>query len=127
VVLASGFYEWHTDESGKWPWFISCGDGDVFAMAGLWELWEKGPDESLRSCTIITRPANDFMGRLHHRMPVIMGGVQMHGWLQEGVAKDQLSEMLMGSQDIDLKAWRVSRKVNNPINDSAELIEEMAL
>jgi putative SOS response-associated peptidase YedK len=126
LVLASGFYEWHTDESGKWPWFISRRDGDVFAMAGLWETWGKGKREDLRSCAVITAPANDFMQRLHHRMPVIMSRENMHEWLKQDAPADDLKQMLLGEQSAELQAWRVDRKVNNPVNEGAELIEEYA-
>jgi putative SOS response-associated peptidase YedK len=33
---------------------------------------------------------------------------------------------LLGEQSAELQAWRVDRKVNNPVNEGAELIEEYA-
>lgn len=124
LVLADGFYEWHTDESGKSPWFISRGDNGVFGMAGLWETWGKGKREDLRTCTVITAPANDFMQRLHHRMPVIMDRETMHAWLNRDATADDLQRMLLADQSVDLQAWRVGSKVNNPVNEAAELIEQ---
>ncbi|MDP6435771.1 MAG: SOS response-associated peptidase [Gammaproteobacteria bacterium] len=126
LVLASGFYEWHTDDSGKWPWFIARKDRAVFGMAGLWELWEKGEGEDLKTCTIVTRPATEFMARLHHRMPVIMDSGDIQDWLQPGAAAEKLSSMLLGEVRPELDAWKVSRRVNNPVNDAPELIERQA-
>ena len=119
--LASGFYEWHTDDTGKWPWFIRHASADVFGMAGLWEHWD-GEGSPLQTCTIITAPANEFMSKLHHRMPVIMLAEQMQAWLAETSAKERLSELLLAPQPIELKAWKVSRRVNSPANDTPDLI-----
>ncbi|HJP05209.1 MAG: hypothetical protein CL799_12625 [Chromatiales bacterium] len=125
LVLASGFYEWHTDGSGKWPWFIVRKDRSVFGMAGLWELWEKGEGEDLKTCTIVTRPANKFVARLHHRMPVIMDGDGMQEWLQPEAPAEELSAMLLGDVRAELDAWKVSRRVNNPVNDAPELVDRL--
>ena len=37
VLLADGFYEWQKVGSRKQPWYITRGDHQPFAMAGLWE------------------------------------------------------------------------------------------
>lgn len=41
LVPADGFYEWAEVEggSGKQPYRVTVDDGDLFAMAGLWERW----------------------------------------------------------------------------------------
>ena len=67
LILANGFYEWHTEAGVKIPWFISLASGEPFAFAGLWEHWQsKETDESLQTTTIVTTAANDFLSRLHH-------------------------------------------------------------
>jgi putative SOS response-associated peptidase YedK len=48
-----------------------AGRASLPAFAGLWEHW-KGPEGPVESCTIIVTVANAFMGKLHHRMPVIL-------------------------------------------------------
>jgi len=40
LVLADGFYEWHTEGGVKVPYFISLASGSPFAFAGLWEHWQ---------------------------------------------------------------------------------------
>jgi putative SOS response-associated peptidase YedK len=50
LVLADGFYEWQPGAGGKTPWFISQRSGEPFAMAGLWERWDKGDDGPLDTC-----------------------------------------------------------------------------
>lgn len=122
LVLASGFYEWRKDESGKTPFFISRGDDQPFGMAGLWDEWARGDGEPLRSCTVITTPANEFMRSMHDRMPVIVPDNIVKNWLDADAPKDDLLSMLLGPQKIDLQAWPVGKAVNNPINDDASLI-----
>jgi len=122
LVLASGFYEWHQGASGKIPFFISRADNQPFGMAGLWDEWAKGDGEPLRSCTVITTPANEFMRSMHDRMPVIVPGDIAKNWLNADALKDDLLSMLLGPQKIDLQAWPVGKAVNNPINDDASLI-----
>ena len=104
VVLASGFYEWHAEVSGKTPFFISRADAQPFGMAGLWDEWARGEGEPLRTCTIITTAANEFMRNMHDRMPVVMAGDQALGWLNTEAAKDELLSMLLGPQQIELQA-----------------------
>jgi putative SOS response-associated peptidase YedK len=48
-------------------------DRSHMVMAGLWDEWtDKKTGERIRSCTIITCPANALVGALHDRMPVIL-------------------------------------------------------
>jgi putative SOS response-associated peptidase YedK len=126
LVMADGFYEWQQDSEGKRPYFICRGDKQPFGMAGLWDQWAKGPGDPLRSCTVITLPANEFMQRLHHRMPVLMDWDAARQWLEPAAVSQQLRQLLLGSSTIALQAWQVSNRVNNPINDSADLIVPVA-
>lgn len=126
LILADGFYEWQQTASGKLPYFISASDGRPFGMAGLWDQWTKQPGEPLLSCTIVTVPANDFMQPLHQRMPVLLDWSAGQQWLDAGADAKQLLQLIMGSQPVALRAWGVSKDVNNPRNDSPELIAEIA-
>jgi putative SOS response-associated peptidase YedK len=123
VLLASGFYEWKRDVDRKRPFFIHRKDAQPFAMAGLWERWEKGA-EPLDSCTIITTEANDFMQGLHHRMPAILGRSSLEDWLDPGLADADALQSLLRPLDGDvLVAEEVSQRVNNPRNEGPELIQ----
>ena len=119
LVLADGFYEWHTEAAGKIPYFISQANKQPFAFAGLWENWQdKERVESIQSTTIITVAANDFMASLHHRMPVILEPETADRWL---AGDDDLIEYAVGHAP-SLEAWPVDRRVNNARNEGADLI-----
>jgi len=125
LVPATGFYEWAATASDKkTPYFISDVSEQPLLMAGIWDIWEKGPGEPLHSFTIITREANAFMQALHHRMPVLLSRGDMDRWLAPKAAKNELLEIANTPPAADLQAWPVSRAVNSPLNDVPELVEK---
>jgi putative SOS response-associated peptidase YedK len=58
-------------------------DNKPFAMAGLWERWDRGP--VIESCIIITTDANKSLCNLHDRMPVILGPNDYTQWLDPNI------------------------------------------
>jgi len=120
LVLADGFYEWHTEAGAKIPYFFSLAEQQPFAFAGLWETWQsKHSDETIQSTALITTAANDFMLPLHHRMPVILEPDTANRWLQG-------DDEIVGAATANaprLRAWPVDRRVNNARNESTDLIE----
>lgn len=82
LVPAAAFYEWRKDPSGKTPLRFGLASGDIFAFAGLWELWKPpGADQPISSCTIITTNANELVEQAHDRMPVILPREAESVWL----------------------------------------------
>jgi putative SOS response-associated peptidase YedK len=72
IVPADAFYEWKPVEGGKQPYAIARINGQPMAFAGLWEGF-KWPDGTVtRTFTIVTTYANEVVGELHDRMPVIL-------------------------------------------------------
>ena len=84
LIPADGFYEWKVVDGRKVPHHIRMSDGDVFALAGLWDHWEGG-GESLESCSIIVMPANDVTKPLHERMPALIAPAHFDLWLDSRV------------------------------------------
>ncbi len=120
LVLADGFYEWHREGDAKTPYFISAADGEPFAFAGLWESWtDKESGDALQTATILTTEADAFMGRLHHRMPVLLREAGADRWL----GPDQAEPLAAATDAPRLQAWPVAKTVNNARNEGAELIE----
>jgi putative SOS response-associated peptidase YedK len=120
LILADGFYEWHTEGGVKIPYFISLASGEPFAFAGLWEHWQsKDSDESLQTATIVTTAANDFLSQLHNRMPVVLDPESGGRWLDGDMG--MLEKAVANSPGF--RAWPVDRKVNNARNDTPDLID----
>lgn len=125
LIPADGFYEWHEQGGVKIPHHIGRKDGAPFALAGLWDVWH-GPDGDLLSCSIIVTAANQFMRRLHERMPVILAPQDYARWL-DPANQDTLSlkQLLTPAPEDWLTEWPVSRKLNNPQHEGADCAEPL--
>lgn len=124
LVAADGYYEWKQLDDGKQPYLIGRTAGGPMAFAGLWESWTKG-EEPIESCTIITTDANEAIGAIHDRMPVILPPEEYDRWLDPQSDAQELGGLLAPYPLDDLAARPVSRTVNNPRNDSAACIEPL--
>ena len=126
LILADGFYEWQKTNGGKQPYYIRMEDGSPFAFAGLWESWDKYGGE-IRSCTILTTDANEMVGEVHHRMPVILPPETYDLWLDPDMRETGLLlDLLRPYPDDGMEAYPVSRFVNSPSNDDERCVESVA-
>jgi putative SOS response-associated peptidase YedK len=122
LILADGFYEWQRTDSGKQPFHIRMQDESPFAFAGLWEGWDKG--DGLRSCAIITTEANDLVGEVHNRMPVILHAEDYEMWLDlDFDEREPLTSLLKPYPAETMEAYPVSRRVNKPSNNEPGVVE----
>ncbi len=125
LILADGFYEWQKTGNGKQPYYIHMEDGSLFAFAGLWEVWS-GDGEEIRSCTILTTSANEMVGKIHHRMPVILPPENYELWLDPDMGEaEPLLDLLRPYPDDVMVAYPVSRLVNSPSNDDERCVESV--
>jgi putative SOS response-associated peptidase YedK len=100
-------------------------DESPFAFAGLWESWDNG--EEIRSCTIITTDANDLVGKVHNRMPVILQPEDYEMWLDPDFdEREPLTSLLKPFPADAMQAYPVSRRVNKPSNNEPGCIEPAA-
>lgn len=126
IIPVDGFYEWHksAESRTKTPYWIHRRDRKPFALAGLWETWDKSGAGPLETCTILTTHANAMMGMLHDRMPVILEERDFDQWLNtEPKDSARLQELFHPAPDDYLEAWPVSTAVNSPAHQGETLIE----
>jgi putative SOS response-associated peptidase YedK len=125
LVLADGFYEWRREADGKTktPMLMRLKDGEVFAFAGLYELWKTPEGQDLRSCTIVTCEPNELMQTIHNRMPVILPRDAEAEWLDVNTPALALMAMLRPYRAEDMTAFAVSKRVNNPAYDDALVMQ----
>lgn len=124
LVLADGFYEWKRGAKAKTsiPFFFRVKGGVPFAFAGLWETWGQDKDNLLHSCTILTTAANELVGEVHERMPVMLSGEKMGMWLSD-LEPAALQALCAPYAAGEMESWEVSTLVNSPANDRAGLVE----
>jgi putative SOS response-associated peptidase YedK len=123
VIPATGFYEWRKLATGKQPYYFCLENGLPMAMAGLWERWEGEEGPPLETFAIITTPANELLAPIHDRMPALLSPVAMQLWLApQLVDSQQLTALLAPAPAAWLRAYPVSRAVNNPAHDAPDCI-----
>jgi putative SOS response-associated peptidase YedK len=139
LLPADGYYEWYPTEQRtqagkpvKQPFFIRPRDGSVLAMAGLYEIWrdptrdDDDPQRFRWSCTVLTTSAEDELGHIHDRMPLLVEPDRYAAWLDPTrTDPDGLRELLVPAAPGRLEAYPVSTQVNNVRNNGPELLDPL--
>jgi putative SOS response-associated peptidase YedK len=140
LLPADGYYEWYPTEqltrSGKprkQPFFIRPRDHGTLAMAGLYEIWrdpalaEDDPARFRWTCTVITTAAEDSLGHIHDRMPLMVERERWDQWLAPTSEQDSLLALLVPASPGNLEAYPVAGLVSNVRNNGPELLEPLPL
>ncbi len=115
LVPAGGFYEWGRTGGRKRPWLFTPREGPGLVMAGLWERWSTPQGEPLETFTILTTGANELVGRVHGRMPVILPREAFTDWLTAPPPRaGELRRWLRPLPAAEMTARPVSTWVNDP-------------
>jgi len=119
LIIADGFYEWKGKKGQKQPIFLTLPNGNPFAFAGLWEVWDnKGKEPPHRSCTILTREASESVMPIHHRMPVILKPDAYDSWLSpDNQGVESLQKIIQNQIYTELTSTPVSKQVNSVKNN----------
>lgn len=127
LIVADSFYEWtHDDPKNKRPYRFKMKNGDLFAMAGLWESWQSPEGQVVHSATIITTEANAIMAPIHNRMPVILRKEDEQKWIDPATQNSEQLSLLLNPYDPEqMEAYEVSKEVNSPRHDDAHLIDRI--
>jgi putative SOS response-associated peptidase YedK len=136
LLPADGFYEWEKSgdpkSSRKQPYYIRREDGGVLAFAGLYELWrdkdrpDDDPDSWLWTATIITTRAEDEVGRIHDRMPMVIEPARWADWLDPAATSaEALHGLMTPAASVHLTTYPVSTEVNSVRHNGPGLIEPM--
>lgn len=125
LVPADGYYEWKKTDQGKIPYRIILKNEHPFVFAGLWSTHQDESGGEARDFCIITTQAADNIAHIHDRMPVILEKDCWDFWLSDTEDEEGLLDILRPLDGSKLKAYVVSKRVNNVQNDSDELIKEV--
>jgi putative SOS response-associated peptidase YedK len=137
LLPADGYFEWYptaqltqAGKPRKQPFFIRPQDHGVLAMAGLYEIWrdptrdDDDPQRFRWTCTVITTQAEDSVGHIHDRMPLMVERDRWADWLDpEPSSTDDLLQLLVPAAPGRLEAFPVSTLVSNVRNNGPELLE----
>lgn len=140
LLPADGYFEWYptseptkAGKPRKQPFFIRPRDHGTLAMAGLYEIWrdptrdDDDPERFRWTCTVITTEAEDSLGRIHDRMPMMVEADRWSAWLDPEAPQDALPGLLVPAAPGGLEAYPVSTLVSNVRNNGPELLEPLPL
>ena len=122
IIPATGFYEWQKLNGGKQPTYIHPAEENLFALAGLWEVWHSADGSEIESCTILTTRPNELMEPIHNRMPVILEREDYDVWLEPGDQPEQGLHLLRPFPSHKMATYPVSTFVNNPRNEGHQCV-----
>jgi putative SOS response-associated peptidase YedK len=139
LIPADGYYEWYATEQRtkagkplKQPFFIHPQDGSVLAMAGLYEIWrdptrdDDDPQRFRWTCTVLTTSAEDSLGHIHDRMPLLVERDRYAQWLDPTRSDpSELRGLLVPAAPGRLEAYPVTTQVNSVRNNGPELLEPL--
>lgn len=128
LVVGDGFYEWKKTDGRKQPFYFCLPDGGAFAMAGVWDRWERG-EGPVETFAILTTAANREVGEVHDRMPMILSATAWESWLDCGMGSTDEAQAVLASAPPDglLVSRPVSSRVNSPANNDSRLVERVEL
>jgi putative SOS response-associated peptidase YedK len=124
IIPASGFYEWGTVPGAKLkqPWYFRGKDAGLLGFAGFSAHDAEGQNTFL----IITTKANELLAPIHDRMPVILSPEGEAIWLDRGAETLEALAFLGPYPAEQMEAFPVSRAVNDPRDEGADLIKPIS-
>ncbi len=129
IIPVTAFYEWRRTGGPKQPHAIVRRDGGLLALAGLWASWQPASGdgaERLLTCAVVTTGANQAVGELHDRMPVVLPEEAWDLWLDPSVQDvERLTSLLKPCPSEWLSIYPVDYRVNSAYNDGPDLLEPL--
>jgi len=133
LVAADGFFEWTGDKNHRQPIWYHPPGGGLWVFAGLYrDVVDRKTGEVERRFTILTTQANDLVGQIHDRMPVILDAAGRQQWLAPPPTDvhtwpavfSQMRGLLAPLPSEAVVATEVSNRVNRVAHDAPACIAE---
>ncbi len=124
LLPADAYYEWQRTPGSaartpRVPFAIRRAGGEVFAFAGLYEVW--GP-EDLVTVTILTAAASGELAAVHDRRPLVLPPSAWDRWLDPAGGAQEVADLLaMPAPPCEI--YEVGSQVNSPRENSAGLLD----
>jgi putative SOS response-associated peptidase YedK len=116
IVPAEAFYEWVGPKGKKQPLSIARRDGKFLSMAGLYNFWRAAGSQGrpIPTFTIVTTTPNQWMARIHDRVPVMLQDDEVDSWLDPVLADpEQLTRLLKAPHEDFLECYPVEKSLLN--------------
>jgi len=117
LVVASGFFEWHTIGTKKFPFYIHPKDRPFFSLGGIYEHWaDRQTGELHHTFSIITIKASPLLAKIHNskkRMPLILPVKAEKEWLNPKLAREEVMALMKPVDDKELSAYSISKRITD--------------
>lgn len=117
IMFIIGIHEWRHEGKKKIPYYVTMGNDDPIPCAGVWTHWRDQTGEIVKTCSMITTPANPLMADVHNskqRMPLILPKEDFEGWLTPGLPDSGIETYFKVFPDTDMKAERKEEEPKPP-------------
>jgi len=118
LIPMNGFYEWRKPD--KQPFFIHGKDSDLLYVAGIYDTWTGADGSYVPSLAIITTAANETMGILHDRMPVLLTHLDFATWLNQSFSDPYSLKALLSPAANDFIDYYPVSKAVNKVSEKSE-------
>ncbi|MFA9374615.1 MAG: SOS response-associated peptidase [Poseidonibacter sp.] len=125
IIPINGFYEWAKEDKEKTPYFVSNIKSNYLGLAGIWdEYFDFELNMKIVTVALITCDANEKLGKIHHRMPVVLDKKDYSTWLycSELVEVNKLFKIYPSE---NIKLYEVTNEVNKVLFDKATCIKKL--
>ncbi len=118
LIPVTGFYEWHTMGSKKFPFYITTKDQKIASIAGLWDEWpDPETGELSLTYTLLTTDANPLLAAIHNtkkRMPCLLTPEAEHAWLHDDLTEQEALELLAQKYPVDqMHSYSISKRITS--------------
>jgi putative SOS response-associated peptidase YedK len=122
LIPCDGFFEWQAvvGSNRKQPWWITVGQGELSAFAGLYEIQKDHSGASRISCCLLTTEANSLVAAVHDRMPVLLERDHHEVWLRG--SPESARQVLRPYPSETMRRVPVGFAVGNPRHESADCV-----
>ena len=127
LIICDGYYEWKKERVDSQPYIIYRKSKKLILMAGLWKTSNLNSGKNIYSCAIITKPSQNNISEIHHRMPLILDLSNVDTWLN---SKDYSYDYFISDlsySNIELEYHSISKAINDPFNSNPELLNPINL
>ncbi|UUZ78923.1 SOS response-associated peptidase [Paenibacillus sp. P26] len=120
LIPCSGFYGWKQEGKVRQPVQIGLRHQELFAVAGLYEIWKDPRGKEFRTCTVLTTPTSRMLENYNVRLPAILDDRGIDIWMNPAETDVDLLQAQLRPYHADL----LSASPAQLQNDEPEADEE---
>lgn len=125
IIPINGFFEWEVEDKQKTPYYVKDIKSEYLALAGIWDEWfDIELNMKIVTVALITCDANEKLGKIHHRMPIVLDKKDFSTWLYSDNLKE-VNSLFKIYPNEKLDIFEVSAEVNKVLFDKKEAIEKV--